>query len=297
MPHSDATGILIHYHDSGGSGAPLLVLHGFGDTGSYLPRAWLDAVARTFRVLRVDNRGTGGSGLPTATFSIEDMAADAVGVLDSARVERAHVFGHSMGGMIAQAIALASPDRVDRLVLEATAPSATHPLRDTGEAVDPERVRAFARLATPDGSAAPAVAADADEIRAFFSVSSQVAPGFFDGPRGEAALAEMVDIRREVPGPPKDVLALQGQAVRAFDVWDRLGEIRADTLVVHPELDLKPLAHAEAITAAIPSAKLCVIPGSGHMVRWEAPDDEAAIVISFLTAGATEAEPERRRTQ
>jgi pimeloyl-ACP methyl ester carboxylesterase len=283
MPFSSATGLRIHYWDSEGPDTPILILRGFGDTGAYVSRSWLRRISETFRTLRVDNRGTGWSDVPTGPFSIEELAADAVGVLDAARVERAHIHGHSMGGMIAQALAARFPDRVMGLVLEATAPSASHPLRHSGPPPNPEQRAIFANFFTPDGSGGPAVPATADSIRAFLSSSSQVASDFFDTAAGDEALLEMIELRQRVPGPSRQVLAYQFGAVSQFDAWDRLSQIQAPTLVIHPELDLKPLAHAEAIVAAIPRAELHVIRGSGHTVHWEAPES-ATTTVAFLSA-------------
>ena len=100
----------------------LLLIHGLGYAGSWGWRPVLEPLARSFRVIAFDNRGIGGSDQPPGPYSTRMMAEDAVAVLDEAGVERAHVVGTSLGGMIAQELALAAPERVDRLVLACTTP-------------------------------------------------------------------------------------------------------------------------------------------------------------------------------
>jgi pimeloyl-ACP methyl ester carboxylesterase len=85
----------------------------------------LRRLRRRFRLVLVDNRGSGGSDLPWAPFRVADMAADVVAVLDDARIRRAHVMGMSLGGLVAQELAAGYPDRVDALVLVST--SQEHP--------------------------------------------------------------------------------------------------------------------------------------------------------------------------
>ena len=117
VPKATSGEVTIHYQ-SHGEGPPLLLIMGFGQSGDmWIPvLPYLDG----FRVLFFDNRGTGRSGRPAAGYTIPDMAGDARAVLDAEGIERAHVYGVSMGGMIAQELTLESPDRVDRLVLGCT---------------------------------------------------------------------------------------------------------------------------------------------------------------------------------
>jgi 3-oxoadipate enol-lactonase len=109
------------YYESYGSGVPLVVLGGLGLDVSEMGKL-TGPLATRFRVIAVDNRGTGRSAKPPGPYSIEQMAADVFGLLDQLGLIRAHLLGISMGGRIAMAVALAEPDRVDRLVLVATSP-------------------------------------------------------------------------------------------------------------------------------------------------------------------------------
>src|SRR5438874_12252044 len=119
--HASSGTVNIHYQDSG-SGPPLLILNGWTASGLIWPDEWLNALEPQYRLLRVCNRGTGWSDHVTDPFTLSDMVADAVAVLDAEGIDRAHVFGLSMGGMIAQHLALEHPARVEHLVLAATAP-------------------------------------------------------------------------------------------------------------------------------------------------------------------------------
>ena len=107
------------YYESHGSGAPLVVLGGLGLDVSEMGKL-TGPLAERFRVITVDNRGTGRSAKPPGPYAIEQMAADVAGLMDRLQLPRAHLAGISLGGRIAMALALDWPERVDRLVLIAT---------------------------------------------------------------------------------------------------------------------------------------------------------------------------------
>ena len=109
---------------SHGQGEAVLLINGWSASGIAWPTAWLDELATQYRVIRLDNRGTGWSRTAPAPFTIGDLADDARNVLKAAGVRRARVLGLSMGGMIAQELALRHPDVVSRLVLAGTRPPA-----------------------------------------------------------------------------------------------------------------------------------------------------------------------------
>ncbi len=108
------------YYEANGVGAPLVLIAGFGASSVIWQPDFLNGMARSFRVITFDNRGTGRSDKPDAPVTVAQMADDAVGLLGSLGIGRVHVMGVSMGGFIAQELALRRPDAVDRLVLRCT---------------------------------------------------------------------------------------------------------------------------------------------------------------------------------
>jgi 3-oxoadipate enol-lactonase len=127
MPTADANGIRIHY-EVHGEGRPLLLILGLGaDVSEYT--ALIDQLAARSRVIAFDNRGAGRTDKPDAPYSIELMAADALGVMDALGVTRADVLGISLGGRIALELALGHPERVERLILVSTSARVVPSLR------------------------------------------------------------------------------------------------------------------------------------------------------------------------
>jgi pimeloyl-ACP methyl ester carboxylesterase len=261
--YASSNEVNIHYQDTG-SGSPLLILNGWTASGLIWPDEWVHALEGDHRLLRVCNRGTGWSDSVSDPFTVADMVADAVAVLDAEAIDRAHVFGLSMGGMIAQQLALTNPERVDHVVLCATAP----PPPDFVMA-DPA---VFATLMTP-----PDGATDLDEIvgRVWSSIAG---PGFQD--RGADVLDRLV--ARAVERPTSlEVIMLQMQAI-ATRTGDP-AEITAPTLVVHGGADpLLPVANGRRLGEVVPGARYIELPGVGHIVPWEEPEKTASAMREFL---------------
>src|SRR6202050_4613981 len=133
MPFVENRGAKI-YWDEQGSGAPLLLINGL----SYPSYMWHRArppLAQSFRTIAFDNRGIGQSDVPPGVYPIPLMASDAAAVLDAAGVQRAHIFGVSMGGIIAQEFALQHPERVLSLILGCTAPGGREAIQAEPEAL------------------------------------------------------------------------------------------------------------------------------------------------------------------
>lgn len=244
-----------------GSGSPLLLLQ-----GQATPMAGWDPVAADlatrFRVLRAEQRGTGGSApgpageVPADRFTTRALAADVRAVLDAAGVERAQVVGHSMGGKIAQWLAVDAPERVASLVLLATSAGAGDGVPRDAEAHrlllggDPADRR---RLFFADDWAA----AHPDAVRAFFALDA---------------------------GRP--VLRALYRASTTHDALAVLRRITAPTLVVHGTQDrLAALASAERIAAEVPGAALVAVPGAGHGLHLDSAP-AAAAVRDFLARHA-----------
>jgi pimeloyl-ACP methyl ester carboxylesterase len=227
---------------------PLVLVHGLG-YGSWGWGPAAAALERDFRVVLHDN--------PYVT-SIAEMAAALARTLDDAGVARAHVLGTSLGGMVAQEFALAFPERVDRLVLVCTTPG--------GERAVPMPARTV-RLMQEAAGLPQEVA-----LRRF--VENALANG--------ARADEIYRLRLENPPDPEGWLA-HASAGAAFDAYDRLGGLRAPTLVLHGTSDtVVDVRNAELLASQIPGARVQLFEGGGHLFFWEQPDRFATAVRDFL---------------
>ena len=263
-----ADGTRIHYEVTGRPGAtPILMIQGLGASKN----AWnlqRIAMATRFRSISLDNRGAGRSDKPTQPFTLEQMADDAIAVLDAAGVETAHVVGASMGGVISQIIAVKYPHRVRSLTLVCTA-CRNHPWRQ-------ELLQTWAHTA---------------EEKGMIEVGKEAAQWVMS-PRS---------FRRLVPaftwmGPlaalrPRHSFVSQIQAIldTREDLVDELSSITAPTMVIVGNQDiLTPRGDSEEIAERIPNAELVVISGAAHGLMMEHSATFNKILIEFLQR--TEAE-------
>lgn len=242
-----------------GSGDPVLLVMGL----AYPAAAWFRQVpvlAERHRVISVDNRGCGGTGdAPGAPYTVELMAEDLVAVLDDAGVEAAHVVGISLGGLLAQQVALAAPGRVRSLTLMATHPG-------LGHAVFPQEVAEFL---------AARAAMDA-EARGEFSIPFNYHP---DTPR--ALIEEDWQARAAGTAGPVGYAAQTGTAV--WSGYDRLSEIAAPTLVVAGAQDrLVVPENSEILAAAIPDAKLVLVEGANHILTTDRADEVNSLLLDWF---------------
>lgn len=263
MPTASVNGINIYY-EVHGEGPNLALIEGTG----YDLWMWyrqLPEFSRHFRVLVYDNRGVGRSDKPAGPYSHSENAADLAGLLDHLGWDRTHVLGVSMGGFIAQEFALGYPNRLDKLVLVATAFG--------GPNMVPVPVEAI-RAMTPDPTLSPEA-----KIR-------QAMPHAFSDPSWVETHADefdqMVAWRLQYPPTPESALA-QIMAGTTFNTESRLGEIRAPTLIISGTEDkVVPPGNATLLADRIPHARVDLIPGAGHLVTIEAADQFNRDVISFL---------------
>ena len=242
-----------------GSGPPLLLVQGLG----YARWGWepvVDLLAEHFRVAFYDNRGIGASDVPPGPYTTAQLATDAVAVLDAAGMERADVVGASLGGMVAQELALAFGDRVNRLVLACTTPGGASSFPMPQQTVE---------LMQTAPTLAPEVA-----LRRF--VENALSPGV-----PEELVERIYALRLANPPDPAGWQA-QAAAGAAFDVFDRLSEVRAPTLVVTGTEDVVvDRRNSDLLADGIPGARLERLPG-GHLFLWEDPDAFVAVVTEFL---------------
>ena len=265
MPELRVGSLRVHYEESG-EGEPLLLIAGLGghvvDWGEEVPAR----LSRSFRVIRFDNRGAGRTDHPEGPYRIAQMAADAAGVLDALGVETAHVFGVSMGGMIAQHLALDAPERVRRLVLGCTQPGGSQAIPATPEVL--------AHL-VPD----PRL----DAFEARWRAQVILHPEQYRREH-EEELRDYVRRGLEFRAPLRAFQAQLDAIVRTHDVMERLHRIRAPTLVLTGTEDLLiPPANSRLLARHIPGARLLEIPGAGHVFWFSHPEETVEAVEGFVS--------------
>ena len=263
MPNASIRDITTYYEEAG-SGEPLLMIMGLsGDL-----QAWalqVPALSKHFRVITFDNRGAGRTSSPDKPYSIAGMAEDANALLDHLGIARAHVLGFSMGGYIAQEFAIAHPEKVEKLILLATAPY----IDGYGRAIVEDLItlrrtnisrEGFLRhMATTIYS--PEMMDDADRFeRAIQNTASN-----------PYAQQDHAFIR-------------QCEAILAFDARDRLGAVQQHTLVAVGKDDiLVPPRNSERLAKLLPNATLKTLSGA-HLGAIEFPHEYNAAFLEFLGA-------------
>lgn len=255
----------LHWEDTGSGGPPVLLIMGLGMTATGWWRTVPVLADAGLRVISFDNRGVGRSERPPGPYTVAEMAADAVMVLDAAGVERAHVYGISLGGMIAQEVALRYPERVRALVLGATT---------AGGAAD-----------VPASEETQAFLQQRAQMTAEHAVWASVPINYAARTRRDAAELIAQDIVQRLRFPiENEFYVAQLAAAQAHDAADRLGAISAPTLVVHGTEDvLIPPANGERLAAAIPGAELALWPDAAHLYFTDEPEADRG-VARFLSA-------------
>lgn len=248
------------YWDEQGIGDPILLIMGLGVTSDLWHRT-RPLLAEHFRTLALDNRGVGRSDVPSGLYPIALMASDAAAVLDAAEVESAHVFGISMGGMIAQEFALQYPSRVRSLILGCT--SAGGPTAVRADADATQMLMARSKMSKEEALEAPV-------------------PFIYDSETARERIDEDIAIRRAW-FPSAEGYTAQLKGILAWEAYSRIPAIRVPTLVIHGESDrLIPPGNAEVISGRIPGAKLILIPQASHIFATDQPDASHDAILSFL---------------
>jgi 3-oxoadipate enol-lactonase len=258
----------IHW-ESFGEGPAVLLVAGQGMTvdGWW---ATTPVLARSFRVIAFDHRDTGRSSRSPWPYSVAQMAHDAVSVLDAAGEQRAHVYGISLGSMVAQEVALRHPDRVDALVLGASSAG--------GYAAYKPSPTSFAQtFLLRAGAMGPEEA-------------EWAAVPYTYGEKTRRSHPERIatDIAHRLSSPPEPLSYLhQAAAVATHDTYERLNQMTAPTLVVHGEQDVfVPPANALVLAERIPGAQLRLWPDAGHMYTIDEPQADREIARFLLQHSA-----------
>jgi 3-oxoadipate enol-lactonase len=258
-----ATGIDLYYEEHG-DGPPLLLIFGFtGDGHGWAQQ--LPAFAPHFRTVIYDNRGVGRSSAPEGAYTIAEMADDAIGLLDAIGIDRAHIVGYSMGGQIAQEIAIRRPDRVDRLVLAST--------WARGDALFNSVIDVWGEIYRQGVDL---------ETCAKFGFTWLLTGKFLDAP---GALAQMLALATTHPFPPSSQGVWgQSRAIIGSDTRDRLDQIEAPALILVGRQDiLTPVTFSEELARGIPDATLRVLERGGHGAPFESTADFNQAILDFLT--------------
>ena len=224
-------------------------------------------LAKHFRVITFDNRGVGETTFPTGPFSVADMAADTAGLLDALGIDSAHFFGVSMGGLIAQLLALDYPDRVKKVALGCTTHGGRHAVQPETEvmkilarASDPNiRVEESARLRLPVVFSERFIREEAERLEEFVRLSVR------HWPTPEGAMGQM-------------------GALSVFNVKRRLGEIRCPVLAITGSEDrMMPPENSRLLAEGIAGAQHYVVDGTGHSFFLEKPDEVNRVLIDFFS--------------
>jgi pimeloyl-ACP methyl ester carboxylesterase len=268
MPLAKNGAVTLHW-ESFGEGPAVLLIAGQGMTID----AWwstIPALARSFRVIAFDHRDTGGSSRSLWPYSAAHMAHDALAVLDAAGEQHAHVYGISLGSLVAQEVALRHPDRVQALVLGASSAGG------------------FAAYKPPPTSFAQTFLVRAGAMRPEEAAWAAVPYTYAEKTRRFHVDRIVADITHRLSSPPEPMAYLhQAAAVASHDAYERLNRMTAPTLVVHGEQDVfVPPANALVLAERIPGAQLRLWPDAAHMYTIDEPwaDREIARFLQHHSA-------------
>jgi len=254
------------YYEIHGKGEPLVLIYGYaGDSGLWFRQ--LPVLSKKYRVIAFDNRGVGRSDKPDIPYTMAMMAGDIAGLLDTVGIDAAHIFGISMGGMIAQHFALDYPQRVISLILGCTFCGGVHSIQPKPESVaalfDFERLKKM----TPE------------------EVVRQLIPFLFSQEfieKNPGIVEQRVAKSLEYP------LLLHGftrqaEVIAGHDTYELLPRIKSPTLVVAGDNDrLIPVENSRILASRIPEAELVILKGPGHEFFIEDADEANRIVLDFL---------------
>ncbi len=263
MPYEHVNGIRMYYEVHGDAPETLVIVPGHGGHhGSWAHI--VPALARNYRVVLADNRGAGLSDAPPGPYSMAQLVGDLAALHETLGLERFHLYGESLGGMIALNYVLAHPERARSLVLGCTTPGGRNAARADREAL---------RALLPDPAHTPDEALDRGFANNF-------------NPEWAAANRELL-VRREAGmahlRTPAHASGAQLAAAREHDVFDRLPEITQRTLVLHGALDrIIPAENGRILAERIPNAELVLLETAAHGMKVEAQAEVERHVLAFL---------------
>lgn len=256
-------GIDLYYNLQGSrENESLLLIAGF-DSDSSTWAAMMPLLVKQYQVLRFDNRGVGQTEVTDSPYSIKQMAADAVALLDYLSISQAHVAGHSMGGQIAQELALAHPEKISSLILLSSWAK--------GDEKFNSLIELFGDLTHElEGTLYQRVLLPWLFTDAFYSTSG--------------TMEQLINLIENQPFPPtRHGLYHQSRAILGSDTSDRLANIHCPTLVIVGKEDLlTPVRFSEQLAQGIPHAELAILEQGGHAFVVESASTVAKVMLDFL---------------
>ena len=258
MPFAQLAGRRLSYVRRG-SGEPLLLIMGMAGHVGLWSEPFLTELERDFEIVAFDNRGIGDSTDVAGQWTVAELAEDAAAILDEVGWDSAHVMGISLGGMIAQELALRHPERVRRLVL-----GCSYSGGDGSSLLAPGPMRMMEAMNSGNAERAFRAGYEANLSAAYIADETHYPP--FRDIAGSATV-------------PVPVVMRQAQAAFVHDTSARLAQLSVPTLVIAGTEDqMLVYANSELIAALIPGAKLVSFDGVGHLFWWERPAETAAAV-------------------
>ena len=249
-----------------GEGEPLLLVQGLGCHTAHWGEPFLAELERDFELILYDHRGIGRSAPLTGDVTTAGLAADALALLDVLEIERAHVFGFSMGGMVAQELALAAPERLRTLTLAGSSAGGTQSKATSGEVVQ----------------ALTTAILSGDRRRVLDVGYALVVSRGFAADRSNYLAFE--EVARDHP-PSLGTLMKQQAAVFSHDAYGRLRSLQVPTLAVHGTDDrILEAVNGDLLASLIPGARLELLDGVGHVLYWERPERIAQLVREHAAA-------------
>jgi pimeloyl-ACP methyl ester carboxylesterase len=249
------------YYEVRGEGEPLLMIMGLAGNLDWWDPRMVSELSKGFKLILFDNRGAGRSDMGKRPFSIKLLADDAAALMDALEVPKANVLGFSMGGMIAQELALNYPEKVKKLVLCSTFCGARKGVLPPPQPVPLDELETNPR-----------------RVMEFMAKTIFTEEFVRNNPQ---AFEDM--IRRMLKAPiSKEAFLQQFNAILQFDTYDRLPQIGAPTLIVHGKKDiLLPVENATIMAQRIPNARVIILENSGHGLA-EDIDKAISAILNFL---------------
>ena len=275
----EVKGIKLCY-DVHGNGEPVILLHGFSDRKEHW-RAQVGDLSNHFKVIRLDNRGAGKSDRPDGEYSMEVYASDVAGLIDNLEIGRAHIIGHSMGGMIAQNFAILYPKKVNKLILLNTLPGLKPPGEPLEDFVTIQRESSIkgqeAILNDPNNAFVDG--AKPSYSRKFWKLMKEnPKKKFHDIWSVEDLIEEKINY-----GPTPIDLSNQTHALSTHNTYERLHEIKNEVLIISAEKDKScPTSMGEKMHELIPNSKFIITEGAAHQSILEKAPNVNQVMIDFL---------------